>query len=419
MSHALTTRHRRLAAAAAVDKAVLYTTISAGMVLARRYLTGRGVDQAFADQYGSPFGRTAAKVYRTEMGTEPRKAWSNVHGKWRRVNGFLPSETAVLDKAFVTYKRTAEYIAPAPVAAPAETEPRTDELTVGDKVRHPHDWTLITVSSVETLDSVGSPLDFHNRKTDEMERGLRVTGTDADGETVHVDCAPSYLWHRETLAPAEVYVNATAGYAARFEGLTGDSLRALETLHGSEAPTDHINPLLGTLADWKQHLDRFEAAVTDADEKAVEGLPEGDPRRITWRAASTGMDAFLKAQVAVHGAYVDWSFDLTASVEIDWAPPAAPVVSEGCRIPGCDQHWHYDGLYVAQLGELPFDEGSSLPIELTSPEDEPPYIVAYAFDPVAMNMRRQMNTQADAVAFAKALRDAADAVDEAAAHLAA
>ncbi|MFJ9985313.1 hypothetical protein ACIQUD_14995 [Streptomyces globisporus] len=78
---------------------------------------------------------------------------------------------------------------------------RTDALQPDDQIRHPHDWALITVSSVETLDSLGSPLDFHNRKTDEMERGLRVTGTDADGETVHVDCAPSYLWHREGRRP--------------------------------------------------------------------------------------------------------------------------------------------------------------------------------------------------------------------------
>ncbi|MFJ6235078.1 hypothetical protein ACIQH0_13330 [Streptomyces griseus] len=220
------------------------------------------------------------------------------------------------------------------------------------------------------------------------------------------------------LSPAEVYVKATAGFAARFEGLTGDSLRALETEQGIEAVDDHINPLLDTLYDWKQALDQFEAAITDADEKAVKGLPEDDPRRITWRAASTGMDAFLKAQAAVHGAYVDWSFDLTGSVEIDWTPPAAPVIAEGCRIPGCDQHWHYDGLCVAKLGELPFAEGSSVPIELTSPEDGPPYIVAYAFDPVALSIRREITTQGDAVAFAKALRDAADAVDDAAGHLA-
>ncbi|MFJ3141705.1 hypothetical protein ACIPJM_04540 [Streptomyces halstedii] len=78
---------------------------------------------------------------------------------------------------------------------------RADALQAGDQIRHQRDWTLFTVSSVETLDSIGSPLDFHNRKTDEMEHGLRVTGADADGETVHVDCAPSYLWHREGRRP--------------------------------------------------------------------------------------------------------------------------------------------------------------------------------------------------------------------------
>ncbi|MGC4927219.1 hypothetical protein [Streptomyces sp. DT117] len=408
MSHALTSRHRRIAAAAAVDKAVLYTTISAGMVLARRYLTGRGVDQAFADQYGSPFGRTAAKVYRTEMGTEPRKAWSNVHGKWRRVNGFLPSETAVLDKAFVTYKRTAEYVAPAPVAEPApavqttETEPRTDELAVGDRVSHPLDGSFFTVSSVETLDSLGSPLDFHNRKTDETERGLRVTGMDADGETVHVDCAPSHLWHRETPAPAEVYVKATAGYAAQFEGLNSDTLFALEgDREDCDAPQEHIEGLLLVLADWHRRI----VALRSEDAQL----------------ATSEAGAYRKAVDAVRESWTQYSFRWEGGPVFPWPldlPAAVNAVAQGCRIPGCDQHWHSDGLCVATLGELHFDEGSSLPIELTSPEDEPPYIVAYAFDPVALNMRRQMNTQAEAVAFAKALRDAADAVDEAAAHLA-
>lgn len=54
MRNALASRHPHIAAGGDVDTAVLCTTISAGMVLARRYLTGRGIDQEFADQYGSP-----------------------------------------------------------------------------------------------------------------------------------------------------------------------------------------------------------------------------------------------------------------------------------------------------------------------------------------------------------------------------
>lgn len=116
MSNALTSRQRHIKAATAVDLGVLYSTVSAGMLLVRRYLTGRGVDQEFADRYGSAFGRTAAKIYRTSNGAEPRRAWSLVSGKWRRVNGYLPAETDVLDEAYTTYKRTAEYAVTAPVA---------------------------------------------------------------------------------------------------------------------------------------------------------------------------------------------------------------------------------------------------------------------------------------------------------------
>ena len=111
MANAIALRQRRVRAAQAVDLGVLYSTISAGMLLVRRYLTGRGVDQAFADRYGSAFGRTAAKIYRTGHGAEPRKAWSLVSGKWRRVNGSPPADTDVLDAAFAAYPRTAAYAA--------------------------------------------------------------------------------------------------------------------------------------------------------------------------------------------------------------------------------------------------------------------------------------------------------------------
>ena len=111
MSHAMEPRRRTLIAVNGVDLGVLYSTISAGMLLVRRYLTGRGVDQAFADRYGSAFGRTAAKIYRTGHGAEPRKAWSLVSGRWRRVNGYLPADADVLDAAFAAYPRTAAYAA--------------------------------------------------------------------------------------------------------------------------------------------------------------------------------------------------------------------------------------------------------------------------------------------------------------------
>ena len=73
---------------------------------------------------------------------------------------------------------------------------RTDELVPGDRVWHPYDMACFTVAEVASEGST-SRLRFHNRVTDENESGMRVTGTDDNGETVHVDTAPSYLWTRE------------------------------------------------------------------------------------------------------------------------------------------------------------------------------------------------------------------------------
>lgn len=66
------------------------------------------------------------------------------------------------------------------------TTVRTDELRPGDRVWHPFDIACFTVA--HKPEPVA--LDF------EGERGLRVTGTDDRGETVHVDVAPAYKWHR-------------------------------------------------------------------------------------------------------------------------------------------------------------------------------------------------------------------------------
>ncbi|MFG2225363.1 hypothetical protein [Streptomyces sp. NPDC048644] len=102
---------RHVSAAAHVDTSVLYTTISAGMILIRRYLVAAGATGEFADRYGSAFGRVAAKTYRAERDAEPRKAWSSSTGKWRRVMGYLPTDTAVLDRALAAYPRTAHLAA--------------------------------------------------------------------------------------------------------------------------------------------------------------------------------------------------------------------------------------------------------------------------------------------------------------------
>jgi len=117
-------------------------------------------------------------------------------------------------------------------ATPAPMTPdsvRTDALQPGDQIRHPHDWTLFTVgAAAERLDDLGSPLDFRNRETDEFERGMRVTGTDASGETVHVDTAPSYLWHREGQQKTARDKLATAvAEHGPFPMPTGDTVPAL------------------------------------------------------------------------------------------------------------------------------------------------------------------------------------------------
>ncbi|MEU9183337.1 hypothetical protein AB0D14_01965 [Streptomyces sp. NPDC048484] len=342
MSHALTSRQRHIKAASAVDLGVLYSTISAGMLLIRRYLTGRGVDQEFADRYGSAFGRTAAKIYRTGHGVEPRRAWSNVNGKWRRVNGYLPTETETLDEAFTTYKRTAEYV------LPAAAEP----------------------------------------------------------------------------APAEVYVKEAGHYPAQFADLNGESLRTIERASSTEAVSEFVKAQLADLDTWQRHYEQYDRAmvgeVDQAARAAVQGLPWDDPQVQTLLNAERGQTEIQQARDILNAAYVDWSFDLTGTVEIpEPARPASPVIAEGCRIPGCDGTWHYDdGICVASLGEVRFEgEDVALPAELVAPADGPRHIVAFAYNMTSLNFRREMRDRTSARTFVGQLRALGDAIDDASAHL--
>ncbi|TBO57527.1 hypothetical protein EYS09_22205 [Streptomyces kasugaensis] len=127
---------RHLNAAAHVNHDVLYTTISAGMILIRRYLVDRGATPEFADRYGSAFGRVAAKTYRTTHDAEPRKAWSNSTGRWRRVMGYLPDDTDVLNTALAAYPRTAR-LTPEPADHTRPTAEADHQKTTLDYVHAP------------------------------------------------------------------------------------------------------------------------------------------------------------------------------------------------------------------------------------------------------------------------------------------
>ncbi|MFE7229849.1 hypothetical protein ACFVAF_04075 [Streptomyces sp. NPDC057596] len=342
MSNALTSRQRHLNAVTGVDLGVLYTVISAGMVLVRRYLTGRGIDQDFADRYGSAFGRTAAKIYRTSNGAEPRRAWSNVSGKWRRVNGYLPTETEILDEAFTIYKRTAEYVAPEPAPEPS---------------------------------------------------------------------------------PVDVYNKVAGHFPAQFADLTGETLRSMERAGSTAAVEEFVTAQLDDLDTWKQANEQYDRAmVGDVDKTARDAaasLPWDDPHLQAFLTAERGQDDHGQAQAILNAAVVDWLYDLTGTVEVPDVPrPPAPVIPQGCRIPGCDGTWHYDGQCVAQLGEVQFEGADvALPAELVIGADDEAHIVASAYNMSSLNIRREMRDRTSAREFTAQLRRLADAIDDAAAHL--
>jgi hypothetical protein len=69
-------------------------------------------------RFGSPFGRVAARIYRTTYRTEPSRAFQFINGRFRRVMAYRQSELHVLAAAWAQYGSTAA-ARPAPAPRPA------------------------------------------------------------------------------------------------------------------------------------------------------------------------------------------------------------------------------------------------------------------------------------------------------------
>lgn len=107
--------------------------VNTGQHTAADYLADTlGADTDFTRRYCGPFGKAAAKAHREQYAAEPAKSGLDVRGK-RLVRVFTyPVE--VLEKAALTYARTAELVAksaPAVVETSTETVAERPAITAG------------------------------------------------------------------------------------------------------------------------------------------------------------------------------------------------------------------------------------------------------------------------------------------------
>lgn len=65
------------------------------------FLTRNGLPADW--RYASPLGRVAADIYRRTYGREPGTTWQLIHGKFRTVMAYSPSERHVLTEAWQQY----------------------------------------------------------------------------------------------------------------------------------------------------------------------------------------------------------------------------------------------------------------------------------------------------------------------------
>jgi hypothetical protein len=181
----------------------------------------------------------------------------------------------------------------------------------------------------------------------------------------------------------DVFHRATAGYIRKFEELSGHFLRQLEIRTGStDEPRDLVEDLYNVLhGPYREAIERFENTVTDADYLAVAGLPADDPRLTAYVAAFSAMDTWLACEKRLHAAWMDWSLDLTGTVEIPEQPGPDPVVpDDGHRVPDCTGHCAQDEVCSVELADLGAGEDGRLVVEVYAEPGEPVKAVVFAFN---------------------------------------
>lgn len=180
----------------------------------------------------------------------------------------------------------------------------------------------------------------------------------------------------------DIYHRATSGYVAKFDDLSGHFLRQMEIRTGNtDAPREHVEDLHNVLhGPWKWAIERFDNTVTDADYLAVAGLPADDPRLVAYLAASSAMDTWLACEKRLHEAWMDWSLDLTGTVEIPEQPDPEPVIpDEGHRVPDCSGHCAQDDVCAVELADLGTGENGRLVVEVYAEPGEPVKAVVFTF----------------------------------------
>lgn len=217
----------------AANLAKVADRVNAGKVTTADYLRQLGADDAFVTSYSSPYGRTAAKVYRAETGTEPVKSGLAVRGR-RLVPVFAygADDAAILDKAAREYKWTAELIVQRADLAQIQATPAAP----AEPMRQPA--TVTTAALVAEL-----------AQRHEVPAGFVATRVDAIVDSVRGN-PRLYDAQQGRLTPGGAAVVRSVLHAEDVEGMLRREAQVWQDAQrAAVAPGDRVRLFVGESAD--------------------------------------------------------------------------------------------------------------------------------------------------------------------------